>query len=270
MIVIESGGTKSTWVFYDSLGEKITISTVGLHPQELSKEKHEVISKLVQEYQLQGDEVYFFGAGCESQEAKIKVTHFLEEFSLKVKQIETDIYAACLAHLGRTEGSVGIIGTGAVAANFDGNKVTKQTSGLGYLLGDEGSGFDIGKRLLQSYFKNELPNEIRQAIEEYFDHKSILHRIYEPDGRMFVAGMTKIVYDFKTDSVIAKILHDSFVAFCETALIPLNVKTPVNFVGSVAYFFKDELNTALIASGFQLGEVVKEAVHSVFAFLSAE
>ena len=270
MIVIESGGTKSTWVFHDSLSKKIIVSSVGLHPQELSKTKHEVISKLIQEHHLKGQDVYFFGAGCESQEAKVKVTHFLEEFSLKVQQVETDIYAACLAHLGNTEGIVGIIGTGAVAAHFDGEKVIQQTSGLGYLLGDEGSGFDIGKRLLQSYFRNELPEAIRQKIEAYFDHKSILHRIYEADGRMFVAGMTKIIYEFKSEPIILKILDDSFSAFCKTALKPMVINSPVYFVGSVAYYFKDELNRALVEAGFQLGDVAIEAVHNVFDFLSDE
>lgn len=270
MIVIESGGTKSTWVFYTSSEKKATVGTVGLHPQELSKEKHEVISKLVQEHELEGEDVYFFGAGCESQEAKLKVKQFLEEFSLHVKQVETDIHAACIAHLGITEGVVGIIGTGAVAARFDGKKVIQQTSGLGYLIGDEGSGFDIGKRLLQSYFRNELSDELREKIEEYFNYKSILHRIYEVDGRMFVAGLTRIVYDFKSEPSIQKILDDSFVAFCETALKPLTIKTPVFFIGSVAYYFKNELNTSLLKSGFQLGDVVKEAVHKVFSFLSDE
>ncbi|HZH86755.1 MAG TPA: hypothetical protein VFD77_05520 [Brumimicrobium sp.] len=268
MIVVESGGTKSTWVFYNSLGTKVDLVSVGLHPQELTSQKEKLISQLIDENQLKGREIYFFGAGCESQEAKVKVTRFLEEFSLNVQQVETDIYAACVAHLGNTEGVVGIIGTGAVAAHFDGQKVVQQTSGLGYLLGDEGSGFDIGKRLLQSYFGNELPKAIRQEIEIYFDHQSILHRIYESDGRMFIAGLTKVVYEFKSEPVIVKLLNESFLAFCETALHPLNPKHSINFIGSIAYYFEDELGKSISASGYQLGNVKKEAVHGVFAFLS--
>src|SRR5690554_704656 len=103
MIVVESGGTKSTWVFYNSLGTKVDLVSVGLHPQELTSQKEKLISQLIDENQLKGREIYFFGAGCESQEAKVKVTRFLEEFSLNVQQVETDIYAACVAHLGRSE-----------------------------------------------------------------------------------------------------------------------------------------------------------------------
>lgn len=268
MIVVESGGTKSTWVFYNSLGTKVDLVSVGLHPQELTSHKEKLISELIDGNQLKGRDIYFFGAGCESLEAKIKVTHFLEQHALIVKQVETDIYAACVAHLREAEGIVGILGTGAVAAHFDGQKVVQQTSGLGYLLGDEGSGFDIGKRLLQSYFRNELPKAIRQEIEIYFNHQSILYRIYESDGRMFIAGLTKVVHDFKSESVIVKLLNESFLAFCETALHPLNPKYSINFIGSVAYYFEDEIGRAVSASGYQLGKVEREAIHGVFAFLS--
>jgi N-acetylglucosamine kinase-like BadF-type ATPase len=270
MIVIESGGTKSTWVFHDSSGKKTTITSVGLHPQELSNKKKELILKLVQAHQLEGTAVYFFGAGCESKEAKKKVIHFLKEFSLKVKQVETDIYAACVAHLGSQAGFVGILGTGAVAAYFDGEKVVQQTSGLGYLLGDEGSGFDIGKRFLQSYFRNEFPQVICTRIAAHFNHQSVLHRIYEPDGRMFVAGLSRIVYEFRSEPLVQEILKNSFRAFCKTALQPLPVNQPINFIGSIAYYFESELGKALLAEGFQLGNIEKEAVHKVFAFLSKQ
>src|SRR5690554_1197344 len=270
MIVVESGGTKSTWVFTNSFDKTVVVSSVGLHPQELSEEKRIAVSKIIQEYKLLGNAVYFFGAGCESKEAKEKITLFLEEFSLVVKQVETDIYAACIAHLGNTKGIVGIIGTGAVAAYFDGDKVVQQTSGLGYILGDEGSGFDMGKRLLQSYYRNELTEAIEQRINEYFNHKSILHRIYESDGRMVVAGLTKIISEFRTELKIQKIVRDSFLEFCETALKPLNRIYPINFIGSVAYYFQKELEIALSESGFELGNIEQEAVYSVFGFLSSE
>nr|WP_299203555.1 hypothetical protein [uncultured Brumimicrobium sp.] len=268
MIVVESGGTKSTWVFHDISGQQKSITTVGLHPQELSDSKLEVISDLIEVEQLQGSSVYFFGAGCESNEAKNKVIRFLEKFSLLVQQVETDIYAACVAHLGDAEGVVGILGTGAVAAHFDGHKIVQQTSGLGYMLGDEGSGFDIGKRLLQSYFRKELPFLIVQEIDAYFEHKPVLHRIYESDGRMFVAGLTKIAHKFRSEIVIQKILNRSFIDFCTTALQPLNLKSKVHMIGSVSYYFEKELNMAFLEAGFQLGNIEKEAVFKVFSYLS--
>jgi N-acetylglucosamine kinase-like BadF-type ATPase len=268
MIVIESGGTKSTWVFKSELGNIESIVTVGLHPQELFSQKQKEIQALIDNQNLAGETVYFYGAGCESAEAKTKIIFFLEKLGLKVNQVNTDIYAACLAHLGYEKGVVGILGTGAVAAEFDGEKIVRQTSGLGYILGDEGSGFDIGKRLLQKHFKGELSQEINSAISVYFNHKSILHRIHEPDGRMIIAGLTKIVRQYITETAVNDILFEAFTDFGEKALRSIGKDFPVHFIGSVAFYFKEELKEALLKSGFETGGVKKEAVFEVFDFLS--
>lgn len=269
MIVVESGGTKSTWIFENIRGELQVVESVGLHPQELSLAKEQIIAQLVKENDFRNKEVYFFGAGCESQVAKDKITTFLQSKSLEVQSVETDIYAACVAHLGKAEGVVGILGTGAVAAHFDGIKVTKITSGWGYLLGDEGSGFDIGKRLLQSYLRGELSTSIRKEIEDYFQGIPMLHRIYEPDGRKFVAGLTKIVANYREESEISLLLERAFQEFYETALKSFRSTEEIYFIGSVAYYFKKELEQVLLKNNHRLGGVLKDAGRAVYSFLSS-
>lgn len=268
MIVIESGGTKSTWVFTDEEGRRQTLITEGLHPRELSIEKEIQVQAIIQRNDLINQEVYFFGAGCESAEAKEEIAVFLTRIGLKVRQVETDIYAACIAQLGRDSGVVGVLGTGAVAAQFDGKKIIKQTSGLGYMLGDEGSGFDIGKRLLQAYFKAELPVEVMNQIDVYFSGNSILHRIYAPDGRKVVAGLTKVIGEYRNLKEIQQILSDSFSDFCKTALQGIDNVKEVSFIGSIAYYFQDELSKALNSKGYIMKGVEKEAVFNAYSFLS--
>ncbi|RFC53779.1 hypothetical protein DXU93_11675 [Brumimicrobium aurantiacum] len=270
MIVIESGGTKSTWVFNlpNDLRGKDSFRTIGLHPQELNSTKAETIKALVQEHQLQNQEVHFFGAGCESEEAKVKIKKFLEAFGLDVQQVQTDLHAACVAHLGQKRGMVGIIGTGAVAALFNGEKVIQQSSGLGYMLGDEGSGFDIGKRLIVQHLNHQLPSEITKEIDTYFEYRSIVHRVQESDGRMKIAGLTKIVRKYSDDPVIFKILKEAFSDFCKTALLPIQENHPIHFIGSVAYYFQEELKSTLSSMGYEMGGVEKEAVEGVFEFLN--
>ncbi|PWH86378.1 hypothetical protein [Brumimicrobium oceani] len=270
MIIVESGGTKSTWVFNSTPNTIQSFETVGLHPQESTLDKEKILQSLVEEHNIQGREIYFYGAGCESVEAKVKITAFLESLGLRVRAVQTDIYAACLAHFGHKKGSVGIIGTGAVAAKFDGEKVVQQTSGLGYLIGDEGSGFDIGKRLLKKYFQNELPLNVKESIENYFNHQSILHRIHEPDGRMHIAGLAKIARKFSKEPPVHSVLISAFTDFCKFALNPLGVSSSVHFIGSVAFYFQAELTEALEKEGYTVGEIKKEAVFEVFNFLSSE
>ena len=268
MIVVESGGTKSTWVYRKNPETILSIQSVGLHPRELSPSKRNEVLHLIKENQLTKEEVYFFGAGCESKEAKDKIAHFFQELGLTPHTVETDIHAACVAHLGYDSGVVGIIGTGAIAAKFDGKNVIEKTSGLGYLIGDEGSGFDIGKRLLQKYFKKELPDEIKTAIDKYFSPNSILHRIYANDGRFIIAGLTKIAYEFRKNDVVQQILQHAFSDYCVAALDPLCFDGSVHFVGSVAFFFEEELQGALLENGYQLGNIEREAAFLLYDFLS--
>ncbi|PKR80804.1 hypothetical protein CW751_08530 [Brumimicrobium salinarum] len=268
MVVIESGGTKSTWLFKSSSGDLQKIISVGLHPREITQAKIQTIQKIVLENHLQEQSVYFYGAGCENKTNKQIIIDFFEKQQMVVRCVETDVLAACISHLGRDRGVVGVLGTGAVAAMYNGKKIVKQTSGLGYILGDEGSGFDIGKRLLQHYFHRKLPEVINLNIENYFNNESILACIYGKEGRMQIAGLTKVVAQFSDHSLMKDILRDAFNDFCKEALTSLGKDYPIHFVGSVAYYFKSDLFKCLKTNGYQPGNVHIEAVHKLYDFLS--
>ena len=85
---------------------------------------------------------------------------------------------------------------------------------------------------------------------------------------MCIAGLTKIVRQSSTEETIKEILSAAFSDFCEKALKPFESKLPIHFVGSVAFFFKDELSEALLKAKMKIGDVKKEAVFAVFDFLS--
>lgn len=270
MIVVESGGTKSTWVFETEEGTVASFATVGLHPREISSEKEQVLKEEIKKHSFLDKEIHFYGAGCESSEAKDSIKQFLNRLGFVVKRVETDIHAACVAHLGNQSGVVGILGTGAVAAQFDGEKVTKLTSGWGYILGDEGSGFDLGKRLIQTYLRGELPEKVKEEVDKYFDYGPIIHRVYAPDGRRFVAGLTKIIAVYKNEAVIAQLINDAFTDFCKTALIDLDINKEIHFVGSIAYYFQGELRKVFNEHDYQLGNIHTEAIHELFTFLKSK
>ncbi len=63
--------------------------------------------------------------------------------------IESDGVTAALGALGGADGIVAALGTGSVFARVDGGRV-RQLGGWGFLLGDEGSGAVLGRRLLET------------------------------------------------------------------------------------------------------------------------
>ncbi|GAB3650169.1 N-acetylglucosamine kinase [Glycomyces tarimensis] len=83
-----------------------------------------------------------------------------------------DTLVAFAAGTDATRGTVLIAGTGAVAAQIDGDRMTRVGDGLGWLLGDRGSGFWIGRkaaaltaeRLQRTAFATPLMKAVVKAI----------------------------------------------------------------------------------------------------------
>lgn len=270
MIVIESGGTKSTWAYLDEVNSSVKmIETVGLHPREIDSEKEKIIKAFLKENRaIQTDSsVFFYGAGCEKQKGKDTIKKLFNSHGFSKVSVETDLKGACLALLGNQSGYVGILGTGAVAAQFDGKNIIKQTSGLGHLIGDEGSGFDIGRRILNAFFNNDLPQSINEEIERSFlPEKDIIHRIYQPDGRKVIASLSHIAKKYSTEKEIQFILNSAFNNYYNTALKRLPQISKIGFIGSIAYHFENELKRTLLEHKIDVQKIYKSAIKPLFYY----
>lgn len=263
--IVESGGTKSTWIFNDPHGKPRSFQTVGLHPFELTEaKKQNILSQLKQNDFPLDHPLYFYGAGCESLVGKQNISELLVQIGLKKHHINTDLLGACIACWGNENGVTGILGTGAITAEFDGNKILQTKSGLGYLLGDEGSGFDIGKRLLNHYFNDQLSKEIRLDIEHYFNGADqILPKIYLENGRFIIAGLTKIVKSNEQNPTVKALLNEAFHDFYKTAIEPLKTSS-IKIVGSIGYHFKEPLTDSLAQKNISVTEVFQDAAAPLF------
>lgn len=267
IIVIESGGSKSTW-WYENNNTAFHFETVGLHPYELTDVKQSTLIKDLQNHSLPNDPtLYFYGAGCESQAGKKNILELFQSLGLPSPSIATDLLGACVATWGKKKGVTAILGTGAIAAHYDGTKITKTASGLGYILGDEGSGFDLGKRLLVRFFNDKLPEAITTKIIHHFTTKdAIIQQVYAPSGRKKVADLCTIIHQYKDVPVIKKLIQESFEDFVLTALKPLGEVTDIKTVGSIGYYFHDELKTTLKHHGITCANAFPSAHKELFMF----
>lgn len=272
MVVVESGGTKSTWVFRDESGNLKKKVIHGFHPQEIDADKRAFLKSFVVSEEIQGRKVYFYGAGCESASGRKVISKMLESVGLITETIASDVVGACMAVLGDQPGVAGILGTGAVVAQYDGEKVINMASGRGFILGDEGSGFDIGRRVtiacLDEKFNEKA--EIAQIIHQYYGGKDkIVHSCSAPDSRFKIAGLVKQIAPFRKDPVIHDIISNSFEDFVERGIDKLDHKKSVSMVGSVAYHFQEELSNVLKSRGIALNKVIVEAAEDIFLFIDS-
>ncbi len=107
-----------------------------------------------------------------------------------------------IAYWGATHGEPGIVviaGTGAVAYGRNAEGQTHREDGLGYLLGDRGSGFHLGLRVL-GYTLEQIEqgrtDALTQAVQEFTGARSrneILRWLYRDFSPARVAGLAPVV-----------------------------------------------------------------------------
>src|SRR5690625_2959071 len=159
--------------------------------------------------------------------------------------IQKDLYAAARATLGNEEGIVCITGTGSNSCYFDGDKITHNYQGFGYLIGDEGGGVDIGTRMVKLYYSDSLPSSIRKELDEELGDRSLFtKKLYDhPNPNRYLASFTKVAGKYKNVDVVLSEIENSFHALIQNYLIkyPNIDKLPINFVGSISEHFGDIL-----------------------------
>ena len=276
ILVADCGSTKIDWCLLNSGKVEKQVFTLGMNAVMLTEEeiRQRLSDELVPE--LAGfpvEEVYFYGAGCISDEVCANVARAIASNFPDAEKIEvhTDLLAAARALFGREPGIACILGTGSNSCYYDGEKIVDNVSPLGYILGDEGSGAVLGKLLLGDVLKNQLPKDIcEKFLAQYnLDRLEIIRRVYkEPQGNRFLASVTP----FLAENLDRKEIHD-FVLRAFKAFFTRNIaqyqsyKTlDVNFIGSIAYYYRPVLEEAAEACGCHVGTVIKSPMEGLIKF----
>lgn len=250
ILIADSGSTKTDWRLIDEEGNIHQAQTIGLNPYFVSDERiAEVLRtgalRLFDEHQIQ--EVFFYGSGLGTTANRIRVETLLSKKYPKAQlHIEHDLLGACRALCGRHPGIVVILGTGMNTAVYDGNEVVQQVKSLGYLLGDEGSGAEIGKKWIAAYLNGRAPAALAEAFREEYavDYEQVLEQVYRQEQpNRYLAGFVPFLYKHREHPFIAELLHESFHALFDHYLsrYPQLDHYPVHFCGSIAYFFRAHL-----------------------------
>ena len=167
-LIADCGATKGEWCLVNK-GKKKTIITQGISPYFLSTEQitdllqKELKSKLKN---VEVDEVYYYGTGCANPTNVKSVKKAINKVFTGAKvEVTHDLMAAARALCGREKGIACILGTGSNSCYYDGKKIVKNSPGLGYVLGDEGSGAYLGRKVIQYYLYGTFDYELRGRFD---------------------------------------------------------------------------------------------------------
>lgn len=276
ILIADSGSTKTDWVCLSDSGDspRIEIHTMGLNPFHVSD--NEIRGVLNNEVipQLGGtvvDSVYFYGSGVRP-EVEERVCCLLKEAFPSATSVEahSDLLGACRALCGDSEGIACILGTGANSCVYNGSKIVHNTPALGYILGDEGSGAVLGKHLLHDLYTGVLSLSLRVKFEREMGLQlsEIINKVYRgSQPNRFLASLSEFIYRNLNDEGIRQLVYSTFNDFVNYHLSRYGRKDlPVSFVGSIAWYYKDQLQLILQMQGYEIGVIIQSPLEGLIAY----
>lgn len=276
-LIVDSGSTKADWIAVDENGKiMFTTQTLGLNPEVL--EKSEIISRMNDKFDLEHNRkhaksLHFYGAGCGTDRMIDFLTEvFKEYFPNATIDVREDTYAAVFATTPKNEKAiVCILGTGSNCSFFDGQILHQKVQSLGYICMDDCSGNRLGRDLLRGYFFNKMPQALRQELEADFDLNVdvVKHHLYkEPNPNAYMAKFAKFVIKNKDDKFFKKIIKSEMKDFIENYIKQYDNyrEVPVHFVGSIAFYLKDDLIKMLNKEGITSGNILRRPIDGLIAY----
>ena len=275
IVIADAGSTKTDWRFVQNKQNISAIHTIGFNP--VLTDTTFIINTLQSEFtdtknNLAVSEVFYYGAGCWDEASCSVVSKALKViFPNALIQVTNDLLGAARAVCGTTKGIACILGTGANSCLYDGKKVVDNVPALGYIMGDEGSGAYLGKQLLKAYFYRELPNILKEKLEnqQTISKKLVIKNVYQKKtGNQYLANFTKFLHQEKAHPFIEQLIQDAFDQFIKRQVLKYEnaVHLPIHFIGSIAYFFKDILTISLNQNHLTIGNVLQQPIDGLLNF----
>jgi N-acetylglucosamine kinase-like BadF-type ATPase len=277
MIIIADGGsTKTNWCLVTEEGKKVYFNTEGYNPYFSSTEYiiqslNESLPTDLEKNQI--TEVNYYGAGCSTPEMRKIVEEAMKVVFVGAKvNIGHDLLAAARALLGNTEGFAAILGTGTNTCIYDGKEVVHNIDSGAYILGDEGSGCYIGKKLLTDYLRGYMPEPVRNLFWETYKltPDDINEQVYtQPRANRFCASFSKFVYDNNVHIEYSRnLVRTSFEDFFRNLVThyPDYQKYTFNCIGSVGYNFRNVLEEVVTENGMVVGNIIRSPIDNLVKY----
>ncbi len=274
ILIADSGATKCEWRLVEN-GKNKTIITQGISPYFLNSAQisallgKELIPKLKN---AKVTDIHFYGTGLSNKENAAIIKKVLKGHFPKAKiEVQTDLLAAARALCGRKKGIACILGTGSNSCYFDGKKIVKNSPGIGYVLGDEGSGAYLGKKVVQYYLYNTFDEDLRARFEKRFEVSpiEILDRVYKhPLANRYLASYAIFLAENRGHYMVENIIEDGLNDFFFTHLYKYRESwtLPIHFIGSIAFGFRDILKELCNTYELELGNVIKAPMQGLLAY----
>ena len=275
ILIADSGSTKTDWILTTAENNILEVETMGINPVRDSQDaifdviKNHLKPQLPKEFLV--SRIFFYGAGC-TDPYKKNVEEVLANTFYPVNGItvESDLLGAARALCGNKAGIACILGTGSNSCLYDGQGIVCNTSPLGYILGDEGSGAFLGKTLVGNVLKKIFSKKIQDSFFEKYKLTPaiIINKVYrEPMPNTFLASLVPFLAEYRKEPEIHDMLVWAFQHFFSRNVRAYgHPEMEINCVGSIAFYFKQEIMDAAAKEGFKIGKILQKPAHGIADF----
>ncbi len=151
--------------------------------------------------------------------------------------------------------------------------MVSNSPGLGFILGDEGSGAYLGKKVIQHFLYNIFDDDLRARFDAKFvtNDAEILEAVYKkPLPNRYLASFAIFLAENRGHYMIENIIEDGLNDFFYTHIIRYreSQKLPVHFTGGIAYGFKDVIQQLCTGYDLELGNIFKSPMEGLIKYHS--
>jgi glucosamine kinase len=277
ILVADSGSSKTDWLLSVPGQQNKAFKSAGLNPYFLTEKE---IVKILQEQvpdmiALASDitEIYFFGAGCSSPDRHEIVSNAISGlFPDAYVSVDSDLLASAYATCGHEKGICCVLGTGSNISFFDGEDIHDGQHGLGYVLGDEGSGTWFGKALITDYLYGNMPDDITAKFTAayHLTKEDVIKNVYQKArANSYLAAFSKFVTEIRSTAYAQALLHKGLLDFVDSNIksYPQYNKFKCHFVGSIAYVFANELKAICEQNDVHVGKIIRQPINDLLEFI---
>lgn len=268
-LICDCGSTKAEWVVLEGNNVSKRFITNGFNPTFTDNATmNDIVDGVKKSIDNQDvNEIFFYGSGCGSDANKLRIKMiFIKYFPKSISEIYPDTLAACHALFGRNAGVACILGTGSNTCFYDGENITKSVASLGFMIGDEGSGCHIGKRIVHDYFLGLMPDNLRKKFDEkyHLDREAFLKKVYQGEQpSRYLAEFSKFASENIDNQYIKNVVVDCFEAFIASFRLS---STNVAFVGSIAFAFQEILTQVLENHHIKCEKIIKSPMDGLIEY----
>ncbi len=241
-LIADAGGTTTEWRLID--GDRIEqFQSDGFnfktHPLDpfLANLPEEIINLRDLE------ELYFYGAGITNDiDAEILSNRFQLLFPGCSVSTYSDTLGVARSIFGSEKGFACLLGTGSGAAYYNGTSDTERIPSLGFIIGDEGSGFTMGKALLTAKIRQRLPEDLNSKFDlayPNFEESDLIQHVYsKPKANLYVADFASFLIENQSSPYAYRLIENELTQFFESFFPNKeeNANHRFRFCGSIAHY----------------------------------